>query len=108
MGGMFYWTLDIFASCRVGYIKDDGVVEMHLWKIMVRYLKSWFLFDLFIVSTEWLTTGMAMFGHRDTSVLDGLALTRVGKMVRVTRIIRAVRLLRIPKLVKIIRRYNIW
>lgn len=48
-----YWTLDIPASCMVGYFDRLGNLTMNWRCVVKRYLKTWFFFDVLMVSLDW-------------------------------------------------------
>merc|ERR1740121_1961346 len=55
-----FWTLDIPCTFFTGY-HTDGLIEMRMTKIARRYLGTWLIPDLLIVTLDWMfiATGMA-------------------------------------------------
>jgi hypothetical protein len=83
-----WWTIDICISFMTG-VHVDGVVEMRLWRIARRYIRSWFVPDVSIVLMDW---AFLLIG-----VSDAAGLLRVRRSARALRIIRAIRLIRVVK-----------
>eukprot|EP00441_Pelagodinium_beii_P006908 CAMPEP_0197687534 /NCGR_PEP_ID=MMETSP1338-20131121/104103_1 /TAXON_ID=43686 ORGANISM="Pelagodinium beii, Strain RCC1491" /NCGR_SAMPLE_ID=MMETSP1338 /ASSEMBLY_ACC=CAM_ASM_000754 /LENGTH=593 /DNA_ID=CAMNT_0043269641 /DNA_START=46 /DNA_END=1825 /DNA_ORIENTATION=- len=83
-----YWTLDLIVSFFCGY-QTSKKIEMELANIVTHYLKGFFLFDLFLVITDWV----------GALVLDrGAQTLRLGKTLsRGMRIVRILRLLKIRR-----------
>jgi len=90
---LIFWTADILMSFNTGYFHKGNVVMSRL-SIGVRYIRGWLILDLVVVIPDWLGI---IAGSSD---LQGLALLRMGKLVRVLRILRTMRLLRLAKLKK--------
>mmetsp|Transcript_33838 Transcript_33838/g.79089 ORF Transcript_33838/g.79089 Transcript_33838/m.79089 type:complete len:1025 (-) Transcript_33838:130-3204(-) len=90
-----FWSLDIGASFMTGF-HHNGMVELRPSRIIVHYLKTWFVFDFFIIACDWL-----VLSSRENSV-DVLGIVRVGKSFRLTRVLRAMRLLRILRILRTI------
>jgi len=86
-----FWTYDIATNFRLGY-NDQDRVEMRFHKIASRYMKTWFVFDIVVISFDWFT-----YVIED---MRGLGITRAMKTPRIVRVIfRTLRLLRVVKLV---------
>mmetsp|Transcript_54956 Transcript_54956/g.128519 ORF Transcript_54956/g.128519 Transcript_54956/m.128519 type:complete len:984 (+) Transcript_54956:124-3075(+) len=88
-----FWTLDIGATIVTGF-HHDGRVELSFKRIFYNYLRTWFIFDFFIIACDWL-----VLISREQSV-DVLGIIRVGKSFRLTRVLRAMRLLRILRILR--------
>ena len=82
------FTLDIIISFFTGYYDDKSSVEPNIRKIALRYLKSWFLFDLIACFPVQLII--------ENSV-------NYNSLIRVTRFKRLLRLARIAKLFRFIK-----
>lgn len=50
---LIYWTLNMLVSCMVGYI-DKGIFVMVPHKVVLHYLKPWFLIDIIVVGSDWI------------------------------------------------------
>lgn len=90
---LFFWTTDMPLSFITGYF-TDGTEEVELPLIIKRYLRTWFLFDILLVGSDWFGV---IVGDRH----KGFALVRVGKTLRILRTLRSLRLLRLMKLRRI-------
>jgi len=84
-----YWTFNMVMSFLVGYMRDDGMVEMRPFKVARRYLISWFPLDAFIVSFDWAELLAAGF--------SGSSVNKLGSTLRGLRMVRTVRLFRLLK-----------
>lgn len=83
----FYWTLDMFFSAQTGFYEHGLLVESPK-RTLRHYLKTWFIFDLVVVSFDWVMI-----------VLDGVsAVGSSARIMRAFRMIRIIRLLRVAKL----------
>jgi len=87
-----FWTLDILLTFFVG-VSNGGILEFRPWKVAKRYLKTWFLPDLLVVSIDW----FVMLLGQETAEGSAIGIMRIGKSVRILRILRLFRLLRILK-----------
>mmetsp|Transcript_107891 Transcript_107891/g.270580 ORF Transcript_107891/g.270580 Transcript_107891/m.270580 type:complete len:917 (+) Transcript_107891:146-2896(+) len=79
------WTTDIIFSFLKGY-EVRGDVEMNPRAIMQHYVRTWFVFDISLVSVDWV-----LLVVRSGNLVDWL---------RFSRFRRALRLLRLARLVK--------
>ena len=50
---LIYWTVNMLVSCMVGYI-DKGIFVMVPHKVILHYLKTWFLIDIIVVGSDWI------------------------------------------------------
>merc|ERR1719329_1823047 len=48
-----FWLADMPASFVTGFVHNDGNIEMRPWRIVRKYLQTWFLLDAFIVGIDW-------------------------------------------------------
>jgi len=90
-----YWLTDMPLQFFVGFNTHEGKVERRFSRTAMRYVKSWFLLDVLIVTLDW----VSLVGFYDGEFLEAL---RIGKSVRGIRIIRGVRILRLAKLLPFI------
>lgn len=91
---LVFWILDVFLNFITGY-HCHGRVEMRLTMIARRYLSSWFLPDMSIISVD-----LALLILEGDDGSSGLF--RLGRFGRFLRLFRAVRLLRIKKLADVL------
>eukprot|EP00434_Breviolum_minutum_P015102 symbB.v1.2.013315.t1/scaffold938.1/size150240/8 len=84
------WTLDIVVSFLRG-VTDRGAVDMRPTYVAMKYLRSWFLLDLFVVVTDWIL--LLSGGLEDMEVLRVL---RGRIFLRLLRVLRLVRLIKLP------------
>eukprot|EP00435_Cladocopium_sp_Y103_P003869 s420_g1.t1 len=92
-----YWLMDMPLQFFVGFNTYEGKVERRFSRTAMRYVKSWFLLDVLIVTLDWvsLVGFYEPWPSQDGEFLEAL---RIGKTVRGIRIIRGVRILRLAKL----------
>ena len=91
------WTLDIVVSFLRG-VTDRGAVDMRPTYVAMKYLRSWFLLDLFVVVTDWIL--LLSGGLEDMEVLRVL---RGRIFLRLLRVLRLVRLIKVADRSSIIR-----
>jgi len=72
-----FWSLDIFVSCVTGYYSKGNLI-MDWSQIAKHYCRTWLLFDLLAVGTDW----SLFFTTSDSRVSR---LTRIGKYLRFVR-----------------------
>eukprot|EP00971_Amphidinium_carterae_P299650 5953686-Amphidinium_carterae.1 len=87
-----FWTADIPISLVSGFHTEKGLIEMRPRKIWRHYLRTWMLFDVLVISVDWVMIIL------DTGFGDLVGVLRLGKVARVTRIFRLFRLLRMLKM----------
>jgi len=90
-----FWTLDIPRSFFAGYY-SDFVIELRPEKVVVRYLKTFFVFDFTIIVLDWVLLGFSLGGEEPPESTMGFA-----RLNRIFRILRVVRLLRLFRAVQI-------
>lgn len=83
-----FWTLNMGMSFLVGYMRDDGMVEMRPRKVAKKYCRSWLILDIFVVGFDW---------SEFFNGLNGSNLNKVGTTLRGLRMIRTIRLFRMLK-----------
>jgi len=88
-----FWTADMVGTFFTG-VHNDGFVEMRIGHIATRYLKSWFLLDISIVTLDWVFIAMWVMEHATTA-------SRGSKMLRFSKSVRALRSLRLISLARI-------
>lgn len=86
----FLFFLDIIFSCFTGYYDEKFSVETNLKKIFLRYLKSWFLFDL-----------VACFPLQ--LIFEGTSYNSVVRMTNFKRLWRIVRIAKLLRFIKILK-----
>mmetsp|Transcript_117871 Transcript_117871/g.263503 ORF Transcript_117871/g.263503 Transcript_117871/m.263503 type:complete len:787 (-) Transcript_117871:38-2398(-) len=104
---ILFWTCDLFLNFIVGY-HHGGILVLNFLKIAKRYLRTWFVLDIILVSSEWLLVVIdGLDEEGESSGADGmesLGLARLTKTVRFLRLLRLFRLLRLMKLPKYLMR----
>lgn len=83
---LIYWTMNMLVSCMVGYI-DKGIFVMVPHKVIVHYLKTWFLIDIIVVGSDWVFS-LSESGNSAESSVKLLRSLRLFRMVRLVRILR--------------------
>merc|ERR1719271_102767 len=68
-----FWTFDMGMSMRTAVILNDGSVNFEWGYIMQRYLRTWFVLDVFIVGTDWIEFALSA----STEAGDFMGLSRV-------------------------------
>ena len=87
----FYWTIDMFFSAQTGFYQH-GLLVQSTRLTLRHYLKTWFFFDLIVVSFDWVML-----------ILEGATpLGASARVLRAFRMIRIIRLLRVAKLQSIV------
>lgn len=86
-----YWTLDIFMAFITGNKNNDGAIDLRIKHIAKKYITSWFLFDLTLVSIDW----SELLGG-----FDEFSIARMGKLGKSIRMVRMVRVLRLARNLK--------
>jgi len=90
-----FWTFDMPASFFTGFVTSNGAVEMRLRPVVRRYVRSWLLLDILVVTVDW----FEVFA----TVHSSLGYARVGKASRIFRILRLIRLMRLIKMGQVVR-----
>lgn len=85
-----FWSLDIVASNFTAF-HNQSIIEMRFRKILSRYLRTWFVLDVSMVTLDWL---LLAFENGEAGLL-GTA--RSARMLRLARMLRVLRLLRVLK-----------
>lgn len=95
-----FWTLDLFSSFFFGF-HDGGLVEMRPCAIATRYLKSWLVPNLIVVTIDWIL--IASIGNE---LSQNFGFVHIGKGWRLVRILRMVRLVRLMRVLHFIGEFN--
>lgn len=82
-----FWTFDMPMSMVTGVVRPNGTITFDMRFILKRYVKTWFLLDLFIVASDWVEFVMSAGGG-----------SGIGKIARIFRVVRCFRLLRLVKM----------
>lgn len=99
--GNFFWTTDIAASFFTGtYTKSVPVMEFKI--VARRYIRSWFLFDIFIVTIGWGSIAM-----ESMTSIGSLQMARAARTARFFRILRYLRLARLLRIVKSVQFFEV-
>eukprot|EP00931_Biecheleriopsis_adriatica_P024060 TRINITY_DN15082_c0_g2_i2.p1 TRINITY_DN15082_c0_g2~~TRINITY_DN15082_c0_g2_i2.p1 ORF type:complete len:931 (+),score=181.71 TRINITY_DN15082_c0_g2_i2:33-2795(+) len=80
-----FWTMDLFICFFTGYIDEQGVTVLNMYKVARRYASSQFPLDLLIVVFDWLDV---IIGVRATGILKSWRLVRVMRLVRLRKATR--------------------
>eukprot|EP00421_Protoceratium_reticulatum_P005099 CAMPEP_0168365630 /NCGR_PEP_ID=MMETSP0228-20121227/4816_1 /TAXON_ID=133427 /ORGANISM="Protoceratium reticulatum, Strain CCCM 535 (=CCMP 1889)" /LENGTH=733 /DNA_ID=CAMNT_0008378415 /DNA_START=13 /DNA_END=2214 /DNA_ORIENTATION=+ len=87
-----FWMLDIVSTFFTGYHKES-LVEMRMSEIAKRYAGSWLLFDVVIVSMDWVLVALRA---------NFFGLGNIAKVARMARLLRLIRLIRILKVMALL------
>eukprot|EP00415_Alexandrium_ostenfeldii_P001665 UN1665 len=82
-------------AVQVGFV-SHGVTIMDPRRIVVHYLRTWFLLDIAVLVSDWAFT-LASLAHGEGSDDRGVRLLRFFRLVRLTRLAR---LLKLPQVVR--------
>lgn len=85
-----FWNLDVVATFMTGYYENGNLI-LEPVKIAWNYAKTWLLFDIIVVSIDWII----LFLAADS---DAQGVHRLSKTVRLLRFLRMVRILRMAKI----------
>lgn len=88
---LFFWLLNVFASCTQGYVVK-GMLVRSPRRIFMRYMKTWFLVDVWTVVPDW------VFAISSLNTADPSGAESFTKLLRVLRLLRLARLMRLVKL----------
>merc|ERR1719271_802382 len=91
-----FWTVDLVFSFFVGYI-TRGLIEMRPRFIAERYLRTWFPFDICVVTIDWLA-----FILKESDEESQYGAIRMSKSLRAARFLRIMRLVRVVKLISLL------
>eukprot|EP00931_Biecheleriopsis_adriatica_P049851 TRINITY_DN28842_c0_g1_i1.p1 TRINITY_DN28842_c0_g1~~TRINITY_DN28842_c0_g1_i1.p1 ORF type:complete len:869 (-),score=123.93 TRINITY_DN28842_c0_g1_i1:82-2688(-) len=92
---LVFWACDVPLNFCVGFHRL-GYVEMRPRKVALKYLKSWFVFDVALVLLDVIL--LAVSGVGEEAEAAGLGrLAKTGRALRIIRSIRLARTLRLPR-----------
>eukprot|EP00438_Fugacium_kawagutii_P001095 Skav236118 [mRNA] locus=scaffold1166:509950:511653:+ [translate_table: standard] len=89
-----FWNLDLFISFITGYY-DEGALILSLRKIAKHYAKTWLLFDVALLSLDWVCRSI------EWSNRGGMESIMWSRSLRLLRFLRLMRMLRMVKLRRI-------
>jgi hypothetical protein len=78
-----FWTCDMLVSFRTGFWKGSKLF-IGSRDVALNYLKTFFVFDLFVLINEWATSLLLISG------IPGTNLLRVFRLIRLMRLLRLV------------------
>jgi len=96
---LIFWTMDIFISFATGFYDKEGNLERGIRCIGKRYVRTWFLPDLFLVCNDWLVNIIEWVSMDLDEYGDFAKFTNTA---RLGRNLRCLRLLRIAKMREIL------
>lgn len=96
---LIFWTLNVGMSCTVGYVYKGHLV-MTRGKILLHYLKTWFVLDLAVLVPDWFLTIQSLANKDNENA--GSSAGEAVKMLRILRLTKCFRLLRAAKLKKML------
>lgn len=94
-----FWTLDMFVSICSGYIQNNGDMVLRPKLIVLHYLKTWFLLDIFVVTIDWVELWGGSSSASSTSDAARARFIRGSRGFRALRMLRLLRILRVRNLV---------
>lgn len=89
-----YWCIDVPLHLVFG-VEVNGAQELRPKKLLMAYLRSWFLIDLFII---WVDAVIITLEVLQESNNDEFSMWRSARFFRILRLLRLLRLLRVTKL----------
>lgn len=107
---LLYWTCDVVMSNSVGFY-EEGELVMNQRRIILRYLRTWFLIDLIVLGPDWFLRlwtgssggdpGMAI-QNRSSSEGEMEDVANALRSIRVLRVVRLLRLLKVQRLMNLV------
>lgn len=94
--GAVFWAIDLPKSMFSGYHRR-GVLEMRLYKVIRKYLRTWFGFDLLVLCIDWVFLYVQYY---TTDSESPMRIMRSGRWLRALRILRACRLIRLARVLR--------
>lgn len=85
---MAFWNLDLLATFFRGYVTKDGLVEMRLKRVALKYVKGRFLYDLLLVLIEWANFLVNTFEFANTGRM--IRFVRISRLLKMSKIQRSV------------------
>jgi len=90
---LFFWTLDVPLLFFRGFVNEAGDLEIRHTKIIMHYLKTYFLQDLALLVIEWVNFIHVVFqereGNRSAAVMRVLRFMRLLKVTKANRLLNA-------------------
>ena len=83
---MLFWNMDLVISFLTGYY-DEGALVQSSARVAIHYARTWLLFDLSLISLDWVLAGMDMTDSGE----EQAAWSRTLRMLRFLRLIRMLR-----------------
>jgi len=90
-----FWTIDVMVSFLTGFNSAQGFIEMHPTAIALRYIRTWLIPDVCIVTLDWLMLFKVME--------SGPNFAKLGKVARVARMARLIRFFKLSTSAKYVR-----
>ncbi|CAK0795567.1 unnamed protein product [Prorocentrum cordatum] len=88
---LIFWTINMPASLCVGYVAHEQLV-MDMRRILLHYLKTWFILDVLILLPDWTFIIVSGGGqYEDSAGLSHaglLGVLRLGRMARLVRLLK--------------------
>ena len=82
---LIYWSANMLISCFVGYI-DKGIFVMVPHKIILHYIKTWFLIDVIVIGSDWaFSLSTSADGSSESSAESSVKLLRSLRLFRMVR-----------------------
>merc|ERR1712232_618479 len=94
---LIFWTSDMIQGFFLAYFSKGEVVTDN-GRIVVNYMKTWFIVDAFIVVPGWTMKLLPASIAGDNSGVGDLG--KIAKFARLGRILRLIRLLKMKKLLE--------
>lgn len=88
--GRLFFLLDIPFTFLTGYYLNNGILELKPRKVAVKYMKTWFPFDVVLVTVDWAEATIV-----STSELHIVGASRLIKILHLVRFVRMLRLARL-------------
>lgn len=88
---LFFWTIDMPLSFITGFVTWDGEVELRFLKCAAHYAKTRFIWDLSLLTIEWVNFSIQTFASSAEFTSSG----------RLLRIMRFSRLIKVGKMQRI-------
>jgi hypothetical protein len=97
LSGLF-WFLDLVMNFFTSYAGPDGVLVTKLNRIAWRYIMSWFVPDVLVVGSDWLSL---VFHYLSVAHNGNTMLLRVIRLLKITRFVRIVSMVRSGRLAQV-------
>eukprot|EP00930_Biecheleria_cincta_P019513 TRINITY_DN1486_c0_g1_i1.p1 TRINITY_DN1486_c0_g1~~TRINITY_DN1486_c0_g1_i1.p1 ORF type:complete len:707 (+),score=111.12 TRINITY_DN1486_c0_g1_i1:53-2173(+) len=94
--GLAFWTANIGAELTVGYF-HKGTLVMSPRKIIMNYLKTWFVVDMICLVPDWIVTVLTLAMEEGPNSESNKLYPQMARAVKISRWLRMGRLLRLKK-----------